>query len=134
MLSKEPHLARNRGCGAGMISGDHRDLDVGRPAGSQGLGDVWSGRVLEPDQGQQGQPSLGVALGLAWVPCAFGHRQHPAAALGKIVDDLVRNRPQAPAEDGFRRTEDNGAPGDDNRAEHPISCMCESKLNRFFRL
>ena len=86
-----------------MITGDHGDLDVCTSAGSQGLSHVWSGRVLEPDQGEQGQPSLGFALRLAWVPCAFCHCQHPATPLGKIIDDIVSNRAQAPAEDGFSR-------------------------------
>ena len=133
MLCKESDLARNRCCSAGMITGDHGDLDVCTLACSQCLSDVWSGRVLEPDHGEQSQRSLGVARRLAWVPAAFGHRQHPAAALGKIVDDLVRNRPQASAEDCFRRAEDNGAFGEDNRAawqpyEHVRAVLTQPSL------
>jgi hypothetical protein len=116
-----------------MIPGDHRDLDVCTSAGSQGLSHVRSGRVLEPDQGEQGQPSLGFALRLAWAPCAFGHRQHRAAPLRKIITDIVRSRTQAPAENRLRRAKDNGTFGDDHRAEHAICSVGKSKLNGEFR-
>ena len=36
----------------------------------------------------------------------LGHCQDPAAALGKIVDDIARNRTQTAAQDGFRCAED----------------------------
>lgn len=64
-LSEQPDLARNSSCCGGIIAGNHRDLDVSRTTASQCLGNVWSGRVLEPDQGERGQRCLGVALGLA---------------------------------------------------------------------
>jgi hypothetical protein len=61
------------------------------------------------------------------------HCQDPATAGGKIVNDIVRNRTTTPAEHGFRCAEHDGAPCHDHRAEHPISCVRESKLNRWFR-
>jgi hypothetical protein len=36
----------------------------------------------------------------------LGHCQDPAAALGKIVDDIVGNRTQTPAQHGFRCAEE----------------------------
>jgi len=109
-LSEQPHLAGHHGGCPGMIAGDHRYLDARGLTGGQCLCDVWSGRVLEPDQGEQAQPSLGVGLGLAWMPASLGHRQNPSAALGKIVDHIVGNRTQTPAQDGLRCAEDDGAP------------------------
>lgn len=104
-LPQQPDLAGHRSCCARMIPSDHRDFDVGRTAGSQCLGDVWSGRALEPDQGQHPQRCLAVALGLAWAPATLGHCQDTAAARGEIVDDIMGNRTQTPAQDGFRCAE-----------------------------
>jgi hypothetical protein len=51
----------------------------------------------------------------------------------KIVHDIVRNRTTTAAEHGFTCAEDYGAPRHDHRADHPISCVRESQLNRWFR-
>lgn len=40
------------------------------------------------------------------MPVTLGHCQDPTAALGEIVDDIMRNRTQTPAQDGFRCAED----------------------------
>jgi len=52
-LSEQPNLAGDRSRCATMITGDHRDLDASAATGSQCLSDIWSGRILEADQGEQ---------------------------------------------------------------------------------
>ena len=68
-----------------MVTGHHRHADAGPPAAREGLGDVVARRVLQGDQTQQVQISLGRPRG-----CAAYGQQRAAAMASTLSPRAVR--------------------------------------------
>jgi hypothetical protein len=84
----QPGLAGDRERSAGVVTGDHHDVDPGAPAVGDGGGNAEAERVVQAGQAQVLEGEVVLPGGEALAPAELGprDRQHAKAARGGRVD------------------------------------------------